>query len=446
MSSLMAHTGESLPTQEKVLASMREYHAAGLIVCPAFDTPPGVLESIRASGIPLLVVVRPIGEGVYDFAGSDNETGAFMATEHSDPARAPPHRVHGARGRRSHLRTAPKAASSARWPQHGLRHRRRMDHRHPADANRRQGGHPAGARSARRPTAAVCYNDVVAFGAMGALGEQGMVAGRDFAIIGFDGVADAAHSNPPLSTISVDPGHLGEVAAELLLQRLREPSTPALTLPRHPQARRQAVFRRRRRPAVLAPDGGSGCPLKVSHMDNYAQLLDSLRQQGGRAPVPQLRQRHRAAARDADRGSGQTRVARPSRWTSAATASSCSTALSRHRTPTTTHGCAGKQQRGHPFRPQLVLHGHALSSPRHHFRGGCPAGSRPVRGTWRSVSRHRQGRGRGGDGRRVGTCRKRRTTTCWSACCASFCAASRSHRISHAASVSRRASSNHSPR
>jgi hypothetical protein len=30
-------------------------------------------------------------------------------------------------------------------------------------------------------------------------------------------VADAAHSNPPLSTISVDPGRLGEVAAELLL-------------------------------------------------------------------------------------------------------------------------------------------------------------------------------------------------------------------------------------
>ena len=79
-----------------------------------------------------------------------------------------------------------------------------------------------------RPTAAVCYNDVVAFGAMRALGEQGLTPGRDFAIIGFDGVADAGHSNPPLSTISVDPGHLGEAAAELLLQRLREPSSPTL--------------------------------------------------------------------------------------------------------------------------------------------------------------------------------------------------------------------------
>ena len=68
----------------------------------------------------------------------------------------------------------------------------------------------------------------MAFGALGALGEQGLVAGRDFAVIGFDGVADAAHSNPPLTTISVDPGRLGEIAAEVLLQRLREPSTPPL--------------------------------------------------------------------------------------------------------------------------------------------------------------------------------------------------------------------------
>ena len=55
---------------------MREYHAAGFILCPAFDTRPRCWRRYEPPGIPLLVVVRPIGEW-HDFAGADNETGTF---------------------------------------------------------------------------------------------------------------------------------------------------------------------------------------------------------------------------------------------------------------------------------------------------------------------------------------------------------------------------------
>src|SRR6218665_1312158 len=70
---------------------------------------------------------------------------------------------------------------------------------------------------------AVCYNDVVAFGAMSALGERGMHARRDFALTGFDNVQDAAHSNPPLTPTDIRPGALGEQAASILLSRLQTP-------------------------------------------------------------------------------------------------------------------------------------------------------------------------------------------------------------------------------
>jgi len=70
---------------------------------------------------------------------------------------------------------------------------------------------------------AVCYNDVVAFGAMSALGERGMHAGRDFALTGFDNVQDAAHSNPPLTPVDIRPGALGEQAASILLSRIQTP-------------------------------------------------------------------------------------------------------------------------------------------------------------------------------------------------------------------------------
>ena len=77
-----------------------------------------------------------------------------------------------------------------------------------------------------RPTAAVCYNDVVAFGALSELGERGLMAGRDFSVIGFDGVAATAHSNPPLTTIDVDPGRLGKLPRKFCSGALREPDSP----------------------------------------------------------------------------------------------------------------------------------------------------------------------------------------------------------------------------
>jgi LacI family transcriptional regulator len=74
--------------------------------------------------------------------------------------------------------------------------------------------------------AAVCYNDTVAFGALSALGERGLLAGKDFALMGFDNVLGSAHSNPPLSTIDVQPGELGEQAAAILLSRIENPERP----------------------------------------------------------------------------------------------------------------------------------------------------------------------------------------------------------------------------
>lgn len=51
------------------------------------------------------------------------------------------------------------------------------------------------------PTAIFCVNDLMAIGAMHAAHERGMKVGRDIAVAGFDGIADSAHTQPPLTTI-----------------------------------------------------------------------------------------------------------------------------------------------------------------------------------------------------------------------------------------------------
>jgi LacI family transcriptional regulator len=69
----------------------------------------------------------------------------------------------------------------------------------------RQGGYDAAkvllARSAP-PTAIICSNDLTAIGAMRAASEAGFVVGKDLAIAGFDGIDDAEHTRPPLTTIN----------------------------------------------------------------------------------------------------------------------------------------------------------------------------------------------------------------------------------------------------
>ena len=64
--------------------------------------------------------------------------------------------------------------------------------------------------------------------------------GRDFAIMGFDGLLDTAHSNPPLSTVDVRPGALGEAAASLMLERLSRPDTARLRYVATPELRLRA--------------------------------------------------------------------------------------------------------------------------------------------------------------------------------------------------------------
>jgi LacI family transcriptional regulator len=54
---------------------------------------------------------------------------------------------------------------------------------------------------ATAPTAIVCVNDLTAIGAMHAAHEHGLKVGRDIAIAGFDGIADSAHTQPPLTTL-----------------------------------------------------------------------------------------------------------------------------------------------------------------------------------------------------------------------------------------------------
>ena len=71
-------------------------------------------------------------------------------------------------------------------------------------------------------TALFAFNDVSAIGAIRALRDAGMEVPDDVAVVGFDDIPSAAYNTPSLTTIRQPLRRMGEIAAQTLLERLRE--------------------------------------------------------------------------------------------------------------------------------------------------------------------------------------------------------------------------------
>ncbi len=70
------------------------------------------------------------------------------------------------------------------------------------------------------PTAVICGNDVIAFGALFEAQTLGLGVPRDLSIVGFDDLDLASQIDPPLTTMHVPSVRMGRGAAEYLLDRL----------------------------------------------------------------------------------------------------------------------------------------------------------------------------------------------------------------------------------
>ena len=69
-----------------------------------------------------------------------------------------------------------------------------------------------------RPTAVVCFNDMVALGVFRAAEEMSLRVPEDISIMGFDGLEMVHSVYPNLSTLDIQPKQLGIRSAEVLLQ------------------------------------------------------------------------------------------------------------------------------------------------------------------------------------------------------------------------------------
>lgn len=67
------------------------------------------------------------------------------------------------------------------------------------------------------PSAVLCGNDILAFGAMAAVKDAGYEVGADVSIVGFDDLEVSEVTDPPLSTVQVPGYKMGALGAEVLI-------------------------------------------------------------------------------------------------------------------------------------------------------------------------------------------------------------------------------------
>jgi LacI family transcriptional regulator len=221
----IANSGENPIRQSELLRLMREQGAAGLIICPAHGTTAPQIEELTAAGVPVVLVMRSIPGVRAASVVADSRRGAARATEH---LLSLGHRRIAFIGgyadmvafsdRCGGYRQALVAAGIEVDPAlivEGL-------------PSRESGVSGIGRllTMAEPPTAALCFNDVVAFGVLDGLAARDLDAGRDFALIGFDDVREARHTHPPLTTVAVDSQALGERGAHQILKMIHGDARP----------------------------------------------------------------------------------------------------------------------------------------------------------------------------------------------------------------------------
>jgi len=69
----------------------------------------------------------------------------------------------------------------------------------------------------QRPTAILCFNDMLAIGVLNGLHKNGIRVPEDISVVGFDNIVFSAYTNPPLTTLDQPKRYIGAEAARLIL-------------------------------------------------------------------------------------------------------------------------------------------------------------------------------------------------------------------------------------
>lgn len=218
---LLSNHYDDLEKQRTFIDTLLQLGADGLILSPAIGTPREDITGLVANGMPIVLIAREVeGADVPIFRG-DDAWGISLATNHlislghrriamiggTDQTSTGRDRFRG------YLNAMDKAglAVEPEWRIAGPRNK--------------QGGFEAAPQFLalkNRPTAVVCWNDLVAIGLMNGIARAGLTPGVDVSVTGYDDLEEASIATPALTTVWNGQREVGRRAARALLDQLND--------------------------------------------------------------------------------------------------------------------------------------------------------------------------------------------------------------------------------
>ena len=206
----------------KTLASLHAYRPAGYIILKGAEGRGGEhARKIAEEGVPLVAHGMKL-EGVETHSVCfDNRVGMKLATDHV---------IENGHRRLGHL-AGPTFSQGARERKLGFIESL-IEHDIPvSDALIADAGETAAAgyqmalemlkNPDARPTAVLCFNDMVAMGVYRAAHELSLDIPGDLSVVGFDGIDFAELFGPPLTSVNIFPEEQGRQAADILVRVIR---------------------------------------------------------------------------------------------------------------------------------------------------------------------------------------------------------------------------------
>lgn len=225
---MLASSHEDVNRQTRIIRRLRQHDAEGLILIPAEGTNVRQLADLTEAGLSLVQAMRHVGKGQTDFVGSNPAQAVRDSVRHlTDLGHRRLSFVSvladtSARTERLHSFNAEMAAQ-------GLVNCGTVEVPLAWDGSPQSVGMLMALEP--RPTAAICFNDILAAGLLRGLYNRGLTPGRDLSVIGHDDLSFIDLGAPPrLTTVQVFPLEIGGKAAEVLLRRINEPAAPAASV------------------------------------------------------------------------------------------------------------------------------------------------------------------------------------------------------------------------
>jgi len=221
---ILGNSDEDPEREKKLITMLLEEGVAGIILVPTnADT-----ENYRPlfkSGTPFVIIDRRLPFPNLDMVLVNGAAGAEMAIDHLVSLG---HRRIGYVGGMKHL-------SVMHEREHGYLVALRK-HNLPCveeclrqGNNRQDGGHRAVCELLslpQPPTAILIANNLMTLGGLQAIHESGLAIPEQVSLVGFDDMDWASSLRPPLTCVAQPAYEMGEKAAQILLERIRQPEQP----------------------------------------------------------------------------------------------------------------------------------------------------------------------------------------------------------------------------